>query len=58
MCLLTFPELIVSSGLWLRDGVPVAVRGAGFGFAMGQHLHQPVREGQVFLLHLHPHDGA
>ncbi len=51
-------ELAVSGGLWLRDGVPVAVRGAGFGSAVGQHPDQPVRERHLLLPHLHPHDGV
>lgn len=49
-------ELVVSSGLWFWDRVPVTVRGAGFGAAMGQHTDQPIRKGHLLFPHLHPHD--
>lgn len=55
---LTLPtESAVPSGFWLWDGVPVAIRRAGPGPAVGQHPDQPSGGGRVLLSHLHLHDG-
>ena len=52
------PELPVPRGLRLRDGVPVPLRGAGLGPAVGQHPEQPAGGGLLLLHDLRGHDDA
>ncbi|KAM7390731.1 hypothetical protein PAMA_008768 [Pampus argenteus] len=50
-------KFAVPSGVWLWDGVPVAVRRAGSGSAVGQHPDQPSGGRRVLLPHIYLHDG-
>ena len=52
------PESPVPCGLRLRDRVPVPLRGAGPGPAVGQHPEQPPRGGLLLLHDLRGHDAA